>query len=232
MDLWSAYNEMGPRYASHAADSAYNAHYDRPAVLAALGPVTGRRVLDAACGPGLYAESLLAAGAEVVGFDASQAMVELARKRLGQRAQIDLARLGEPLPYPAEMFDASICALAIHYVADRAAAFTELYRVLRAGGALVVSTQHPTVDWLRKGGSYFGSVLETDTWHLATGDVQVRFWRESLSALCAAATSVGFVIDQLIEPRPAESMRELFPDDYDKLNREPGFLILRLRKLG
>ncbi|HSZ29366.1 MAG TPA: class I SAM-dependent methyltransferase [Pseudonocardiaceae bacterium] len=231
MDLWSPYDEMGSCYERHAEGSAYNAHYDRPAVLAALGPVTGQRVLDAACGPGLYAESLLAAGAEVVGFDASQAMVDLARKRLGQRAQIDLARLGEPLPYPAEAFDASICALAIHYVADRPTAFAEFYRVLRVGAALVVSTQHPTTDWLRKGGSYFGSVLETDTWHLATGDVQVRFWREPLSQLCAAATSAGFLINQLIEPRPTESMREFFPNDYDKLNREPGFLILGLVKL-
>ncbi|MBV9013665.1 MAG: hypothetical protein JO272_16775 [Pseudonocardiales bacterium] len=81
------------------------------------------------------------------------------------------------------------------------------------------------------GGSYFDSVLQTDTWHLPTGDVQVHFWREPLSRLCAAATSAGFVIDQLIEPRPAESMRELFPTDYDTLNREPGFLILSLRKL-
>jgi SAM-dependent methyltransferase len=231
VDLWLAYDEMGCCYERHAAGSAYNAHYDRPAVLAALGPVTGQRVLDAACGPGLYAESLLAAGAEVVGFDASQAMVNLARKRLGQRAQIDLARLGEPLPYPAEAFDSGICALAIHYVADRPAAFAELYRVLRAGAALVASTQHPMTDWLRKGGSYFDSVLETDTWHLSTGDVQVRFWREPLSQLCAAATSAGFVINQLIEPRPTESMREVFPNDYDTLNREPGFLILGLRKL-
>jgi SAM-dependent methyltransferase len=230
VDLWSAYDEMGCGYEGYAAGSAYNAHYDRPAVLAALGPVTGQRVLDAACGPGLYAESLLAAGAEVVGFDASQTMVNLARKRLGQRAQIDLARLGEPLPYPAEAFDSSICALAIHYVADRPAAFAELYRLLRAGAALVVSTQHPTINWLRKGGSYFDSVLETDTWHLPTGDVQVRFWREPLSQLCAAATSAGFLINQLIEPRPTESMRELFPNDYATLNREPGFLILRLLK--
>ena len=57
MDLWSAYDEMGCRYERYAAGSAYNAHYDRPAVLATLGPVTGQRVLDAACGPGLYAES-------------------------------------------------------------------------------------------------------------------------------------------------------------------------------
>jgi SAM-dependent methyltransferase len=230
VDLWSPYDEMGCDYEGHAEGSAYNAHYDRPAVLAALGPVTGQRVLDAACGPGLYAESLLAAGAEVVGFDASQTMVDLARQRLGQRAQIDLAQLGEPLPYPAEAFDSSICALAIHYIADRPAAFAELYRVLRAGAALVVSTQHPTTDWLRKGGSYFDSVLETDTWHLPTGDVQVRFWREPLSQLCAAATGAGFLINQLIEPRPTERMRELFPNDYDTLNREPGFLILRLLK--
>jgi len=39
---------MGPAFQEHAADSAYNAHYDRPAILAALGPIGGLRVLDAA----------------------------------------------------------------------------------------------------------------------------------------------------------------------------------------
>lgn len=61
--------------------------------------------------------------------------------------------IGEPLPYADETFDLAVCALAIHYVEDRPAAFLELYRVLRPGGALVVSTQHPTADWLRKGTS-------------------------------------------------------------------------------
>jgi hypothetical protein len=54
---------MGSDYLRHAADSAHNAHYDRPAVLAALGPVSGRRVLDAACTPGLYTRELLDRGA-------------------------------------------------------------------------------------------------------------------------------------------------------------------------
>ena len=48
-NLWDAYDRMGAVFQQHAADSAHNAHYDRPAVLAALGPVTGRRMLDAAC---------------------------------------------------------------------------------------------------------------------------------------------------------------------------------------
>ena len=58
-DLWDAYDQMGLSFQQHAEDSAYNAHYDRPAVLAALGPVRGRQVLDAACGPGLYLRELL-----------------------------------------------------------------------------------------------------------------------------------------------------------------------------
>jgi 2-polyprenyl-3-methyl-5-hydroxy-6-metoxy-1,4-benzoquinol methylase len=85
-DLWDAYDRMGRSFQQHAADSAYNAHYDRPAVLAALGPVTGRQqVLDAACGPGLYLRDLLERGAEVTAFDASPVMVGLAGQRTAGR---------------------------------------------------------------------------------------------------------------------------------------------------
>ena len=161
-ELWNAYDKMGPSFQRHAADSAYNAHYDRPAVLAALGPVTGRQVLDAACGPGLYVRELLERGAEVTAFDASPVMVGLARQQTAGRVRIDQAALGESLPYPDNAFDLIVCALAIHYAPDRAAAFAELCRVLRPGGAAVVSTQHPVMDWLRKGGSYFQTILETE----------------------------------------------------------------------
>jgi SAM-dependent methyltransferase len=91
---------MGLSFQQHAADSAYNAHYDRPAVLAALGPITGRQVLDAACGPGLYLRELLERGAKVTAFDASPVMVSLARQQTAGRVRIDQAALGEPLPYP------------------------------------------------------------------------------------------------------------------------------------
>ncbi len=228
--LWSPYDVMGPEYQQRAAHSAYNAHYDRPAVLAALGPVRGLRVLDAACGPGLYTQELLARGAVVMAFDASPVMLELARARAAGKAQIDQAVLGRPLPYSDDVFDLIVCALAIHYADDRAAAFAEFRRVLRPGGALVVSTQHPTTDWLRKGGSYFEQKLETDIWHTESGDQPVQFWREPLGALCGHATGAGFLIEKVIEPLPADTMRGLYPEDYQKLMTEPGFLILRLLK--
>jgi ubiquinone/menaquinone biosynthesis C-methylase UbiE len=229
-DLWNAYDRMGASFRQHAVDSAYNAHYDRPAVLAALGPVGGRRVLDAACGPGLYLTDLLERGAEVTAFDASPVMVNLARQQSKGQVRIDQAALGEPLPYPEGAFDLIVCALAIHYASDRAAAFAEFYRVLRPGGGVVVSTQHPVMDWLRKGGSYFQATLETDLWHTPAGDQPVHFWREPLSALCSTATDAGFLIENVIEPVPAETMRERYPEDYERLSKEPGFLILRLLK--
>ena len=134
------------------------------------------------------------------------------------------------MPYADDAFDAIVCALAIHYADDRAAAFAEFFRVLRPGGALVVSSQHPFTDWLRKGGSYFDVKLETDVWKLRAGPQLLRFWREPLSSLCAAATSAGFLIETLAEPLPEESMREHWPEDYEKLKTEPGFLVLRLLK--
>ena len=205
--MWSAYDQMGDGYRQHAEDSPYNAHYDRPAVLAALGPVAGRRVLDAGCGPGFYAAALLSAGAEVVAFDASSAMVDLARTRVGTQAHVDLAELGAALPYADQSFDLAVCALVIHYVQDREAAFAELHRVLRPGGALVVSTQHPTSDWLRKGGSYFDRRLERDTWTLPTGQRQeVAYWREPLADLCAEVVPALVELEVAV-PRSTPALR-------------------------
>jgi len=112
-------------------------------------------VLDAACGPGLYAEELTARGATVIGFDQSPRMAELSKQRVlsGRFRAHDLA---EPLDWLLDQsVDLVLFALALEYVDDRIRALREFRRVLRPGGALVLSRQHPTGDWLRHGGSYF-----------------------------------------------------------------------------
>lgn len=226
------YDKLASVYDVHARDSAYNAHYDRPAVLELVGEIAGRRVLDAGCGPGLYAEELAARGADVVAMDGSAAMVELARKRLGVQAEVIRADLGDPLPFATSEFDLIVCALVISHLDDREACLREFFRVLRAGGHVVLSTQHPTTDWLRKGGSYFDVREEEDIWSMSREDgaYPVRFWREPLTSLCAAIANAGFLIERLVEPLPAPSMRERWPETWQKLQGEPGFLVLRLLK--
>lgn len=47
------YDAFADEFLELARDGFFNAYYDRPACLALLGDVVGKRVLDAACGPGL-----------------------------------------------------------------------------------------------------------------------------------------------------------------------------------
>jgi 2-polyprenyl-3-methyl-5-hydroxy-6-metoxy-1,4-benzoquinol methylase len=53
-----AYDKLASSYSARAPTKPHNAYYERPATLSLLGDVRGGRVLDAACGPGIYAELL------------------------------------------------------------------------------------------------------------------------------------------------------------------------------
>jgi len=215
-------------YAEYAAHNAYNALYDRPAVLDLLGDVAGQRLLDAGCGPGLYAEELVRRGAHVVGFDESPEMVRLARSRLGQAAEFRIHDLAEPIGWADDAsFDLAVMALVIHHVDDRVSALREICRVLRPLGRLVISTGHPVGDWRRRGGSYFDREVIEETWSRGW---QVRYWRQPLTRTCAEFAEAGFWIERLVEPLPAAEMALANPEDDERLRTEPGFIAFRLVK--
>ncbi len=215
-------------YAAHAEHSAFNALYDRPTVLGLLGDVAGKRVLDAGCGPGLYAEELVRRGASVVGFDQSLEMVRLARARLGHAAEFHVQDLGQRIGWADDAsFDLAVMALVIHHVDDRVGALREMCRVLRPLGRLVVSTHHPVSDWRRLGGSYFATEVIEETWSRGW---HVRYWRQPLTQTCAEFAEAGFSIERLVEPLPPPEMADAYPDDYARLLDEPGFIMFRLVK--
>jgi predicted TPR repeat methyltransferase len=64
--------------------------------------VTSRRILDAGCGSGPLLPALRDRGALMTGFDSSTGMLEQARRRLGDGADLQVADLGSPLPFPTE----------------------------------------------------------------------------------------------------------------------------------
>ncbi len=97
-----------------------------------LAPQPGERILDLGCGDGALTEKLVAAGAEVVGVDASAEQVAAARAR-GLDARV--AR-GEALPFAAE-FDAVFSNAALHWMRDADAVLVSVHRALRPGGRFV-----------------------------------------------------------------------------------------------
>lgn len=224
------YDTFAEDFLGHARDGFYNAHYDRPACLPLLGDLDGRRVLDAACGPGLYAEEMARRGARVVGFDQSQRMVEICRGRV-PAGDFRVHDLADPLDWlPDACVDLALLALAMEYVDDRVAALRELHRVLRPGGALVLSRQHPTGDWLRHGGSYFDVRVVSEVWSRGWA---VRYWLAPLQQTCEELFQAGFLIERLLEPTPTRAAAEIDPEGYRRLCREPtGFLALRALPRG
>jgi 2-polyprenyl-3-methyl-5-hydroxy-6-metoxy-1,4-benzoquinol methylase len=64
-----AYNALAEAYAQRVDTKAHNAYYERPATLSLLPEVRDKRVLDAGCGPGVYAEWLADHGAQVLALE-------------------------------------------------------------------------------------------------------------------------------------------------------------------
>ena len=112
------YDGFAEAYAADNENNLQNAYYERPAMLALAGDVTGRRILDAGCGAGPLSAALRDRGADVTGIDASSGMVALARRRLGDEADLRVADLGDPLPFADGAFDDVVASLVLHYLED------------------------------------------------------------------------------------------------------------------
>jgi SAM-dependent methyltransferase len=228
-----AYNDLAESYAALVDTKPHNAYYERPATLSLLPDVNGKHVLDAGCGPGAYSEWLVAHGATVVAFDANKKMVRLARRRLGDKAQVLLADLEAPLDFLSDAsFDVIVAPLVMDYVKDWEPAFQEFHRVLKAGGCLVFSMEHPYGKFYihREAGNYFNVELVEYTWRDFGKPVIVPSYRRPLSGVINPLLKAGFTLDQILEPLPTEEFSLVDPEEYEELIRSPGFMCVRAVK--
>lgn len=104
-------------------------------IVAALGPLRGRRVLDVCCGPGHLVGAMAAGGANVEGIDFAATMVAKARQNYPSlKFQEGDA---EALPYADGSFDHVVCAFGVMHIDRPDVAIAEAFRVLRPEGRYV-----------------------------------------------------------------------------------------------
>ena len=170
---------------------------EQAAMLDLLPPLADRDVLDLACGSGRYTQIARDRSARrVIGLDNSVPML-----RVGLQAGVTVQN-GAPslaqgemdaLPFAADTFDVLICALAIGHLPPTRmlATFIEIARVLRPGGAALISDFHPFL-YLSGGRRTFNAPNGVT--------YAVEHTPHLISDYYAALRSAGLTLERLSEP--------------------------------
>lgn len=115
------------------------------ALVEAVDPHSGQRVLDVACGSGNAALAAARRYCEVTGIDYVPAIIERARRRAdAEGASIDFRVAdAQNLPFPDASFDAVLSAFGVIFAPDQEKAAGEMLRVCRPGGRIGLCTWPP-----------------------------------------------------------------------------------------
>lgn len=131
-------------------------------------------------------------------------MIDLARDRLGDAVPLHVHDLAHPLPFDDDSFDDVIASLVLRYLQDWTTPLAEMARVLRPGGRVIVSVNHPMVRAItHPDEDYFATREYSDEFEFAGRTVSLTMWHRPLQAITRAFTDAGFEIAAMEEPPPA-----------------------------
>jgi 2-polyprenyl-3-methyl-5-hydroxy-6-metoxy-1,4-benzoquinol methylase len=203
-----------------------------PALWSLLGNVRGLSVLDAGCGNGYLTRVLATKGANAVGVDYSKTFIEYCRKI---EAEINLGckfyetSITAMNDIESQSFDVVVSNVVMVDVLDYKAAFKEIARVLKDDGRFIWSNVHPVfgrtagaVDiklpkdsprnesrYLKMIDRYFDSGGELLAW------MSKPTWQfnRTLEEYSKALKDAGFVLSEILEPRPTPEVIQQNPRD-------------------
>lgn len=140
-----AFDAASKEYARAYSGITPESHYfvtRQKIVLSFLDNLSGGRILDVGCGPGMMAEPCTQRGFIYTGLDISEKMIDECRRRYHNTASANfcVGRI-QNLPFEDDFFDALLCMGALEYVRaeQQDDAMAEMIRVTKPGGLLIIS---------------------------------------------------------------------------------------------
>jgi SAM-dependent methyltransferase len=233
------YDAIAGQY-QRAKRQPWRGHIEAFTFFGMLGDLTGRAVVDLACGEGHYTRMLPSLGAaKVAGVDRSEGMIALARaQETGHPPGIEyLVQDCRSLRLPVE-FDVATAAYLLNYARSRedlAVMVSGIAGCLKPGGRFVTMNSSPDLEfergerYLRYGIEIRGSAQQREgmpytlVFHLDEGPVEVENYWLPATAYEEALRSAGFVEVRWHRPRISPIAEVVYEPDYwrDFLDHPP-----------
>ncbi|QOR68040.1 class I SAM-dependent methyltransferase [Cytobacillus suaedae] len=215
-----------------------------PTIFSLVEEVEGNSILDAGCGEGYLSRILAKKGAIVTAVDYSKNMLEIARRRTTSDLSIEYHHGNcEKLDFlKNSTFDMIVSNMVMMDLADYGAALNEMHRLLKEDGYFIFSILHPCFVtpkswWVRD------SQGRKQYWRLENyfhegvyeqmlpvdAEEKVVFYHRTLTSYFKTFQKTGFILEELIEPKPSEEMLEKYPSFEEDLNFS-NFIVFKLRK--
>lgn len=163
--------------------------------------------LDVGCGEGRFCRMLQTLGTRTVGVDPTEALVAHARA-LDPSGDYRVG-VAERLGLDDASFDLVVSYLSLIDMPDLGSALTEMVRVLRPGGALLVAnlTGFTTAGMVfggrrPRGADKHAGYLDEHSSEVSWGDIRIRNWHRPLATYMAGFLDAGLQLRHFAEPRP------------------------------
>jgi len=198
--------------------------------------VSGKLVLDLACGEGYNTRILAKKGAKVTGVDFSEKMIELAKleeakEKLGVLYEVsDVA----DLKFPQEHFDIVACFMSLQDVENYEKAISEVGRVLKYEGRFVFSIPHPCFTMVVENGNrmcvstrYFRKAKHQIRWKMERllKPFQTTSFHRTLTDYSKTLFENKLLISRLVEPRPTRKGLQKHPPLREVLLRPQSIIV-------
>ena len=220
------YDAIAEWYDASVRSNAHTHDIVEPALFELMGEIAGLRICDLACGQGVTARQLAQRGAIVTGIDISEKLLAIARRDeecepLGISYIHDDAQTLEKVTEAT--FDGVVCSTALMDIADIAAVFRQVHRVLRPAGWFLFAIIPP---YIYPPHSYFHVDEQGDVSRVIKNYFNEGFWRSdnkngvrgqigayhrTLSTYLNTLMNAGFMVQHIAEPQGTGAIVQRVP---------------------
>ena len=255
--IQAGWDEMSDSYQAESRISLDDVHYAPIAPgereLQLLGDVSGKRVLELACGAAQNSIALAKWGARVTAMDFSSKQLQKARILVsGENVEVNLIRgdMEQLGMFRDAAFDIVLSSFGWEFVPELGACFDECNRALVDDGLLIVCTVHPLTafEWDEDENAlivadYFNPPVEVwgDSSHPGVDKAVTIF--HTIQEMFDLLISNGFRVERIVEPYPypVQSMSEaekrampysgpFWENQQERLSHVPFSIVYKARK--